>query len=433
MMQQNLFGFKLERTKEALTARGGLVLMTEFNRGMGLRELANQYLPKPGSNRGYRPSVFVESMVTLLQAGGKSLEDMRELEEESGLMKLMKANCIPDSDTIGDWLRRMGEPSTGGEGLRGLGNLSDALLGRMMKRDDCKEYTLDADATMIEGEKEEAQWTYKKCRGYMPMLGFLYENQLCIYDEFREGNIAPATGQKGFYLECKKRMPEGTRISNYRADSASYQAELINQLEEDNVKYAMTADLDRAVKPAIKEIGEEEWREPVKGCGYKIAETIHCMGQTKKAFRLVVKRELRKQSDLFEGEGYFYHAVATNWDELDALEVLNWHNQRGEAENFNKEIKIGFGMEQMPCGQTHANAVFMRLGVIAYNLFIAFKRLTCPEWIRHTIATFRWKLIHVAGRIVHHAGQTILRLVVSLERLEFFRAIRKATCELCYG
>jgi len=67
-------------------------------------------------------------------------------------------------------------------------------------------------------------------------------------------------------------------------------------------------------------------------------------------------------------------------------------------------------MERMPCGQSYANAVFFRIGVLAYNLFIGFKRLCCPEsWMRQTIVTFRWKTVQVAGRIVRHAGQTILR------------------------
>src|SRR4030065_1528170 len=113
------------------------------------------------------------------------------------------------------------------------------------------------------------------------------------------------------------------------------------------------------------------------------------MNKTKKAFRFVVKREIRRQGELLEKEGqYFYHAVATNWleEQKKSWEGLKWHNQRGQAENFNKELKIGLGMERMPCGQTHANAVFFRIGVLAYNLFIGFKRLSCPEsWGKQTV------------------------------------------------
>jgi hypothetical protein len=72
------------------------------------------------------------------------------------------------------------------------------------------------------------------------------------------------------------------------------------------------------------------------------------------------------------------------------------------------------------------NAVFFRIGVIAYNLFIGFKRLSCPEsWMEQTIATLRWKMVQVAGRIVSHAGELVLKLMIDVEKLELFREIRK--------
>jgi hypothetical protein len=435
MIQQTIFSFKIETTKERLTAHGGLALIAEFNHGIGLRELTERYLPSPGSNRGFDPSVIVESLVLMLQGGGRGLEDLRELKQEEGLMRLIGRNEIPEPDTVGDWLRRMGDPNRGEEGLKGLGEVRDRMNGRILKRDGIKQYTLDADATEIVGEKAEALFTYHGNKGYMPMVGYLYETAVCLYDEFREGNVAPAFGQKEFYLRCKRRMLWGKKIGYYRADSASYQADLFNQLEEDGVKYAITADQDKAVKLVIALIAEEDWKEAVRGCGYELAETVHCMNGTKRAFRLVVKREIRRQRDLFEAkEGpYFYHAVATNWleEEKNTREVLEWHNQRGQAENFNKELKIGMGMERMPCGQSYANAVFFRIGVLAYNLFIGFKRLSCPEsWMRQTIATFRWKMVQIAGRIVRHAGKTVLKLMIDLEKLELFKGIRHKCFEL---
>jgi hypothetical protein len=370
----------------------------------------------------------------MLQGGGRSLEDLRELKNEESLMKLIDQDDIPEPDTVGDWLRRMGDPKRGEAGLKGLDEVRGKINGRILRRDGIKEYTLDADAMEIIGEKADAFFTYKGNKGYMPMLGFLFETPICLYDEFREGNVAPAFGQKGFYVECKRRMPNGKVIRYYRADSASYQAGLFNQLEEDGVKYAITVDQDKAVKGVISSIRDKEWKEPVRGCGYELAEAVHCMEKTKKAFRLVIKREMRRQAELFEKGGqYFYHVVATNWleEEKNTEEVLKWHNQRGQAENFNKEIKIGFGMERMPCGQTYANAVFFRIGVIAYDLFIGFKRLACPEsWMKQTIATFRWKMVQVAGRIVKHAGELVLKLMIDLEKLELFRGIRKKSFEL---
>jgi hypothetical protein len=408
--------------------------MGEYNHGLGLKGLVDRYLPRPGSNRGYAPSVFVDRLVLMMQGGGSNLEDLRDLERESGLMRLLGEDRIPDPDTVGDWLRRMGDQETGGRGLSGLGQVRDEINRRILRRDGILEYTLDADAMQIEGEKREARYTYQHVKGYMPMLGFLFETPVCLYEEFREGNVAPQVGQVAFYRECQARIPLGKRIAFYRADSASYQGELINELEADEVLWAITADQDRAVKALIEAIPQGQWKEPVVGCGYEVAETVHTMNKTLKAFRLIIKRTLRHQPDLFEeGDRYIHHVVATNWpvEQKSAVEVLKWHNQRGQAENFNRELKSGFGLDRLPCGQLGANAVFFRVGVLAYNLFIGFRRLSCPEsWWHHTITTFRWKLIQIAGRIVSHAGQVFLSLRVNAETLTLFQQIRHRCFEL---
>jgi len=51
---------------------------------IGLRALTDRFLPVPGSNRGFDPSVLVDSLVLMLQGGGRSLEDLRELKHEEG-------------------------------------------------------------------------------------------------------------------------------------------------------------------------------------------------------------------------------------------------------------------------------------------------------------------------------------------------------------
>src|SRR5512139_2713172 len=133
-IQQTVFPFKIETTKERLTAHGGLALMAEFNDGIGLRELTDQYLPGPGSNRGFAPSVIVDSLVLMLQGGGRTLEDLRELKNEQGLRKLVERNDIAEPDTVGDWLRRMGDPKGGQKGLRGLDKVRDKINERILKR-----------------------------------------------------------------------------------------------------------------------------------------------------------------------------------------------------------------------------------------------------------------------------------------------------------
>jgi len=156
---------------------------------------------------------------------------------------------IPDPDTAGEWLRRVGDPQTGQAELVGLGQARDTVNARLLRRDGHETYTLDVDATLNRGGKVrrplELPWVF----GYMPLLGFLFETPLCLVDEFREGNVSPGAGHLAFYRACKTRLPMGKRLARYRADSASYQTELINTLETDQVQWAITADQDMAVRP----------------------------------------------------------------------------------------------------------------------------------------------------------------------------------------
>jgi hypothetical protein len=89
MVQQIILPFKIETTRERLTARGGLALMGEFNHGIGLRELTGRYLPPLGSNRGFDPSAVVDAVVLILQGEGEVWRILRELKGEEGLMKLI--------------------------------------------------------------------------------------------------------------------------------------------------------------------------------------------------------------------------------------------------------------------------------------------------------------------------------------------------------
>ena len=207
---------------------------------------------------------------------------------------------FPDPDTLGDGRRRMGDPQTGPAGLVGLGQVRDSLNARLLRRDGHETDTLDVDATLIEGEKRDAHWSYQGVRGYRPLLGCLFETPLCLVDEFREGNVSPGAGHLAFYRACKARLPVGKRLARYRADSASYQAELINTLETDQVRWAITADQDVAVKAVIAGVPTEAWQEPEQGCGYQVAEAVHTMNQTKAACRLRLKREARPQPDLLD-------------------------------------------------------------------------------------------------------------------------------------
>lgn len=431
-LPQTRLRFTIAATSEPLIARGGLILPYEMAQALKLPQIIDQELPLAGSGHSYRPSRFVMPLIIMFHGGGKKLEDLRELRGEISLCQLMGMEQMPAACTVGDWLRRMGENS---RGLSGLGKVNAHVVKRVLKRDPRTAYTLDQDATIIESEKYEAQYTYKKEKGYQPFVAFLYELGIIMDDEFRDGNVPAGSGALESLKRCDKKMPEGKRIAYYRGDSASYQSDVMNYCflpdrYGEKKLFTITADKDAAVMQAIKAIAEDEWQR------YKddrqIAETVHTMARTTEAFRLVVQRWPKKQAELFDPEPYCYHVIATNRDPSaeGPQEIIDLHNQRGEVENIFKELKGGFGMEWMPCGETQANAVFFRIGVIAYNLFQAMKLLSLPVWWRRaTIATARWSIYQTAARLVYHARSIVLKLAASLDKVYLFRQ----ACDRCFA
>ena len=59
-----------------------------------------------------------------------------------------------------------------------------------MEKEDTGGYTLDNRRNRDNIGKKRCP--YNKNKGYMPMLGFIAENDICINDDFRDGNISPA-------------------------------------------------------------------------------------------------------------------------------------------------------------------------------------------------------------------------------------------------
>jgi len=242
---------------------------------------------------------------------------------------------------------------------------------------------------------------------------------VCVGHEFREGNESPGAGIVEFAQDCEAALPEGKRIY-FRSDSAAYQAAVINRYNQAGRRFTITADQDAAVKREIQNLSETAWTPYRTSDGIatdrQIAETVHTMNGTEQAFRLIVLRWLNPQPNLFEATRYCYHAVASNRQES-ASEVIWKHNGRGQCENWHKELKIGIGMEQMPCGEFEANAMYFAIGVLAYNLAQLLKRRVLPESYRTaTVATLRWKLYRLAGKLVRHARGWMLQIKADVEK-----------------
>lgn len=421
MIKQTQLNFKLGVTEDEITPRAGLAVYSEFLRGFGVKDLIEKYMPLPGSNRGYKAWGYLEPLMLMQYGGGRHIEDLREIAEDKALRKIIGLKELPSSCAAGDWFRRMGNSN----GLGCFGRVIDETNRKALRLHEATEYTLWSDPTLIESEKADAKMSYMGFKGYRPIITAFKELPVIAYHQFRDGNAMGGTKEA---LEAAYRiLPDGKRIRHASLDSEFYTSDVINSLTRRGTTFSIAADKDAAVMAAIK--GLVNWRPFKREDGLmtdrEIAETVHTMNETEKAFRLIVLRWRKPQGELFDPEPYCYHAIASSL-ECSAEEIVWEYNGRGQMENVIKELKGGIGMESLPCGDFGANAFWFAIGVLTYNTFILQKELLLSEEYKaKTIGTLRWSLIGIAGKVVRHGRRLWLLLAATLEKLCIYRQMRK--------
>lgn len=130
MLQQAILPFKLERTDEMITPRSGLVLFAELVRAFKVEQRVGRYFPRPGSNRGYEAWSYIEPLLLMMEGGGRHVEDLREIQDDSALRTLVGLEKMPSLSTFGDWLARTGAQG----GSTALGVVNEEVAGAVLSR-----------------------------------------------------------------------------------------------------------------------------------------------------------------------------------------------------------------------------------------------------------------------------------------------------------
>jgi len=86
-------------------------------------------------------------------------------------------------------------------------------------------------------------------------------------------------------------------------------------------------------------------------------------------------------------------------------------------------------MSYLPTSNFDANSFYFAIGTLAYNLFLLFKQIIDPNLRHHTVKTIRYKLYHIAGKVVTHARKTILK--VNEQFVQLLQTIRYKAYEMC--
>ncbi len=457
-----LFEIDPEPIPETLTAMGGVPLVVQTFRSLGLPASVRQHVRVKERERGYDEATMVESFVVLNAVGGECFDDFQRLREDPGLSELI-GHEVPSPAVARKFLNQFHEEEkieeakqrrTGdqiayipeeNEPLEGLGWVNRALVQELGRRcPDQRIATVDQDATIIESRKQLALRSYEGERGYQPMLAVWAEMNVVLADEFRDGNVcaqmAPLTVAKKAFAA----LPETATTYYYRGDSACHESGLINWLRNERredgpqgrIGFAISARMSEALHKAIGKVPEEGWAPYGKPHPAEIrecAEVSFVPGEKSEhkdtqPLRYIAIRIRQRQENLFaDGSKVKHFAVVTNIGDWKAGRLIEWHREKaGTIEGVHDVLKNELAAGVMPSKYFGTNAAWLRLAVIAHNVMTALKRLALPaELLTARPKRLRFLIFNTPGRLVYHARRMVLRLATTAERLaEWLEALR---------
>jgi hypothetical protein len=427
------------------TPHAGSALLIELGRRSGVLAAAEQHLPAKKSSRGLGQGQFVEAFVLLSALGGDCLDDFDGLRHDRGLAALLGYD-LP-AWTARQWLDRFHEePLLAGRPAQGsfIPPESAALAGlRAAVRHSVRTsvaavqpgpaVTLDVDAHLVESSKRSALPTYEGFRGYQPLLVVWAETGLVLADQFRDGNVPASRAIAELVDEAYASLParadgEAWQVS-VRSDSAAYEQDTLDHWAGRGWRFAVSADLSPQLRQEIVALPFEAWHrwgQEANGFVREWAEVPFVPSRKAERrdtepYRYLAIRVRHPQGVLFgDGSTVKHFAVVTNdWD-TNGQTLLEW--QRGKAgtiEHVHHVLKNELAAGVYPSDKFGANAAWLRLQVLAYNLLELLKATALEPHYRHARPKrLRFAIFAQFGRVVRHARHTFMRLVTrALEAL----------------
>jgi len=338
-----------------------------FGFGLGLPEWIDAYMPGPGSGAGFNASEYILPLLLMLIGGGRSLEDIRLIRDDHILREILRFRRVPSSDAIGDWLRR----TSARGGLSGLDRINQTLLQRGLAYDEAVGYTLEIYPSFIAADKSSAKLTQDGHRGYLPLVGFLNEKRLVVGDVFREGDVTPAEGLLECIQSCIRQMPKDRKIKALRGSDFVWQTELFHVCQQYEIEWIIGLVMDASLRQAILAVPASQWSSYRNG---QLTSLVYKQSAPITDAQLVVWRR-PYQAGLFDTakDRSRYMVIASNRDAETETIIGQYRKYKKRNRLWIAALETEFAMGRMPCGQTDANAVFYRIGTLAWNLYQLFR------------------------------------------------------------
>lgn len=402
---------------------------------------------------------MVESFMTLFGAGGECLDDFASLGADGGLARLL-GRALPKPTAARDFLYAFhdGQLTTRpadapkawipaeSKPLQQLHAVNVAAVHAFAQHlPEQRDATVDLDATIIASRKREALPVYEGGRGYQPQLAVWAEAGVVVADQFRDGNV-PAETEALAVAQRAFAAPPQVEHRFFRGDSACYNHDLLNWLRDEHrlegprgfIGFAISADMSPSLAEHIAALPPRAWRPYFPGRKDEHEERFWAEveftpsdGPARKDVqpdRYVAVRIVPRQGDLFDANREVKHfAIVSNRRDVRGDRLIEWHREKaGTIEAVHDVLKNELGAGVMPCGRFGANAAWLRLNVLTFNVLAALRRIALPPALAQARPKrLRFKLFSLAGRIIAHARRLVVRLGITADDFATFLAARR--------
>ena len=297
------FQYSEEKSSTGMTALSGLAAYLDLAQAAGLSESVRRHIGIREGKQGWTDNQLITSLALLNLAGGESVDDLRVLEKDAGLGRVLKLaeshgkrrregwelkrrwrkeRCrgVPSASAVfrylsmfhdvGEEERRLPHTAfipAATDALLGLRRVNADLVSFVQRHTGHEQATLDMDATLIETHKQEALFSYKKYKAYQPLTTYWAEADLVVHTEFRDGNVPAGHEQLRVLRESLEYLPSGIDQVLMRSDTAGYQQELLRYCAEGRdqrfgvIGFAVGVDVTPEFKKTVAQVGEGDWRE----------------------------------------------------------------------------------------------------------------------------------------------------------------------------
>lgn len=306
----------------------------------------------------------------------------------------------------------------------------------------------DATITIAHSEKENAAATWKRTFGFHPLLCFLDRPEVAggeaLAGLLRAGNAGSNTAADHITVldmalaalpEHARPTPgddagtwEGPRLLA-RSDSAGATHAFADACIERGVGFSFGFPVDTRIQGIVDAIPEQCWHPAIQtegglreGAWVAEATGMIDLSSWPAGSRLILRKERPHpgaQLTFTDVDGMRVTAVLTNAPthgpgvipgQAAGLELR--HRQHARVEDRIREAKAT-GLRNLPCRAWNENAAWLEVVLTAVDL-VCWTKLICfadiPELARCEIATFRYRILHVAARLTTGARRVHLKI-----------------------